>query len=83
MNDKPRTKKTKINFLSLREAFVDDKFVPNERCKVFFERTLNKKTSIHEGIVLSIKDCVITIYDETIGQQYVIDTSEKKPIIKY
>ena len=84
MSDKiVKTKKTKVNFSSLKEAFADGKFLPNEKCKVYFERTLNKRTSIHEGTVLSIKDNVITLYDETIGQQYTVDVNEKIPVIKF
>lgn len=64
----------KADLSSLPEAIVDGKLVVREKGRVLFERTLNKRTAIHAGIVLSVdKDGIVSIWDETQGQCCVVD----------
>lgn len=79
-----RQKKIKIDLSKLPDAIVDGILVPKINDKVLFERTLNKKTTIHVGYVFSFDDItsVVSIWDETKNQFYNFSLKENIPKIK-
>lgn len=68
----PRVKKVKIDLSTLPDAIVDGKLVVPIKGKVLFERTINKKTAIHEGHIWGFDEAKgdVSIWDETRGQFY-------------
>jgi hypothetical protein len=80
----PRAKKVKVDLSALPDAVVDGKLVVPVKGRVVFERTLNKKTAVHEGYVFSFdeKDGSVSIWDETRGQFYGLNINQPMPVIK-
>lgn len=72
----PRAKKLKVDMKSLPDAVVDGTLVVKKGCRVFFERTLNKRTAIHVGTIFDVQDDIVTVSDETRGQFYVFSVKD-------
>lgn len=77
-----RVKKVKADTSNLPDAVVDGKLRVKEKGKVVFARTLNGRTRLHEGYVSSVKDDVVSIWDETQNQFYVISLKEPPGVLK-
>lgn len=77
-----RVKKLNIKLENYHDAIVDGKLVVKEKGKIFFERMILGKTTIHQGHIFSVKDDLITIFDETREQFYAITISTNKLQIK-
>jgi len=80
---KPRLRRIKIDMAKLPEAIIDKKFIVPIGGTVYFERTLDKRTAIHEGKVFSVEETgTITIYDETRDQFFCFNVNQSVPHIK-
>lgn len=79
----PRARKVKVDIDSLPDAVVDRKLIVPLKGRVVFERTLNKRTMVHEGTIFSVADDGhVTIWDETRGQFYSFNLNQGLPVIK-
>ena len=74
----PRKKKIKIDLSTLPPAIVEGRLIVKLKGKVYFERTLQGKTEIHEGELCSYDSDAdhVILWDETRGQMYGFDMSQ-------
>ena len=72
----------KLDLTALRDAIIDGKFTAEKDVRVVFHRTLNGKTRLHAGIVMSSSETVTMIWDETQGQVYSVDPKNHPGVIK-
>jgi hypothetical protein len=74
----PRAKKVKVDLSSLPDAIVDGKLTVPVKSKIVFERTINKKTAVHEGHIWGFDEATgdVSIWDETRGQFYGFNVSQ-------
>ena len=79
----PRARKLKVDMSALPDAVVDGKLVVEVGGKIYFERTLNKVTKVHEGIIKDVSDKgIVQVWDETIEQFYGFSLNQPLPVIK-
>lgn len=79
----PRARKVKVNLSAMVDAIVDGKWTVPTLGYVVFERTLNKRTAIHEGTVFSVDaDGVITLWDDTRGQFFAFSVTHAPGLVK-
>lgn len=70
-----RVKKLNVKLDNYHDAIVDGKLVVKEKGKLYFERNILGKITIHSGYVFSVKGDVVTIFDETREQFHAITLS--------
>jgi hypothetical protein len=79
----PRAKRLKINLSVLADAVVDGKLIVPIGGKVYFERTLNKVTKTHEGVIKGVTEKgIVEIWDETVNQFFGFSLHQQLPVIK-
>ena len=71
----PRIKKVKADLDTLPPAIFEGRFIVKVKGRVIFERTLQNKTEIHKGSVVSYDEEAgyVSLYDDTRGQCYGFD----------
>lgn len=74
----PRAKKVKADLGNLPLAVEDGKLRVKLDGKIIFQRTLDGKTKLHEGLVKSAPDDkgIITVWDDTRKQWYAFDLKQ-------
>lgn len=79
----PRVRRPKYDISNLPDAVVDGKMTVPVKGRLLFERTLDKRTAIHEGYVFSIDaDGTVTVWDETRKQFYAFSANHPHPPVK-
>ena len=66
----PRAKKVKADMTTLPLAISEGKLLVKVKGKVFFERNLEGKPSLHEGEVSEFDGKIVTLWDKTRGQMF-------------
>lgn len=79
----PTVRRPRYDISDLPDAVVGGKLTVPIKGRLLFERTLDKRTAVHEGYVYSLDaDGTVTVFDETRKQFYAFNVNQPHPPVK-